>query len=192
MGFILNPYNACTMNKIINGSQTTVVFHVDDLKVSHKDPEVVKDILDKLDEVYGTLMTTEGEEKILSKQTYGKVNDYLGMTIDFSEKGKVIISMFNYVEDTVQDLPKFLKSTRNVSTPNADHLFKVNDCAKKLTEDLAKFFHHYVAKLLYLSKSARPDMQTVVAFLCTRVKAPDVAVVIVPIEIKAGGDAVLQ
>ena len=59
MGFVRNPYDACTMNKMINGIQATVIFHVDDLKVSHKDPEVVKDILDKLDEVYGTLMITE-------------------------------------------------------------------------------------------------------------------------------------
>ena len=101
MGFIPNPYDACTMNKIINGSQAMVVFHVDDLKVSHKDPEVVNNILDKLDDVYGTLMTTEGEEKIPLKRTYGKVHEYVGMTIDFSEKGKVIISMFDYVEDTV-------------------------------------------------------------------------------------------
>ena len=174
MGFVPNPYDACTMNKMINGSQATVVFHVDHLKVSHKDPEVVKNILDKLDDVYGTLMTTEGEEKIPIKQTYGKVYKYVGITIDFSEKGKVIISMFDYVEDTVQDLPEFLQSTRDVSTPAADHLFEVNNCATKLTEDLAKFFHHYVAKLLYLSKRARPDMQTAVAFLCTHVKAPDV------------------
>ena len=63
------------------------------------------------------------------------------MTIDFSEKGKVIISMFDYVEDTVQDLPEFLQSTHNVSTPAADHLFKVNNCTKKkLTEDLSKVF----------------------------------------------------
>ena len=34
-------------------------------------------------------------------------------------------------------------------------------------------FHHNVAKLLFLCKRARPDLQTEVAFLCTRVKAPD-------------------
>ena len=31
-------------------------------------------------------------------------------------------------------------------------------------------FHHNVAKLLFLCKQARPDMQTVVAFLSTRVQ----------------------
>ena len=35
------------------------------------------------------------------------------------------------------------------------------------------FFHHNVAKLLFLCKRACPDLQTAVAFLCTRVKNPD-------------------
>ena len=34
-------------------------------------------------------------------------------------------------------------------------------------------FHHNVAKLLFLCKRARPDIETAVAFLCTHVKAPD-------------------
>jgi hypothetical protein len=37
----------------------------------------------------------------------------------------------------------------------------------------ADMFHHNVAKLLFLCKRARPDIQTAVAFLCTRVKGPD-------------------
>ena len=34
-------------------------------------------------------------------------------------------------------------------------------------------YHHLIAKLLYLCKRSRPDIQTAVAFLCTRVKQPD-------------------
>ena len=71
---------------MINGSQATIVFHMENLKVLHKDPEVVKCILDKIDDVYWTLMTTQGEEKIPLKQTYGKVGEYVGMTINLSEK----------------------------------------------------------------------------------------------------------
>ena len=32
-GFALNPYDACVANKVIDGDQMTVVWHVDDLKV---------------------------------------------------------------------------------------------------------------------------------------------------------------
>ena len=35
--FTQNAYDMCTFNKMVNGEQITVQFHVDDLKVSHKD-----------------------------------------------------------------------------------------------------------------------------------------------------------
>ena len=35
-GFIVNPYNPCVANTIINGKKMTVTWHVDDLKVSMK------------------------------------------------------------------------------------------------------------------------------------------------------------
>ncbi len=40
-GFVLNPYDSCVANKIVNGKQMTVCWHVDDLKVSHCDPAQV-------------------------------------------------------------------------------------------------------------------------------------------------------
>jgi hypothetical protein len=40
-GFKLNPYDPCVANKMINGKQMTVCWHVDDLKVSHIDPSEV-------------------------------------------------------------------------------------------------------------------------------------------------------
>jgi hypothetical protein len=39
--FILNPYDPCVANKIVNGKQMTVCWHVDNLKVSHMDPTKV-------------------------------------------------------------------------------------------------------------------------------------------------------
>ena len=34
-GFKLNEYDKCVTNKIINGKQCTIIWHVDDLKISH-------------------------------------------------------------------------------------------------------------------------------------------------------------
>jgi hypothetical protein len=62
----------------------------------------------------------------------------------------------------------------SAKTPAANHLFDTNDKAEKLDEDKAEIFHHLVAKLLYLSKRTRPDLLLAVAFLTTRVRAPDV------------------
>ena len=35
--------------------------------------------------------------------TRGKIHDYLGMVVDFTEKGKVIIDMVKYVESMIDD-----------------------------------------------------------------------------------------
>ena len=59
------------------------------------------------------------------------------------------------------------------TTPATEHLFKVNEIPTYLDEKEAMFFHHNVAKLLFLCKQARPDIQTAVAFLSTRVQHPD-------------------
>ena len=42
-----------------------------------------------------------------------------------------------------------------------------------MCEEQGQLFHHLVAKLLYLSKRMRQDIQTAVAFLCTRVRETD-------------------
>ena len=49
----------------------------------------------------------------------------------------------------------------------------LDDGAEKLNKDKAQIFHHLVAKLLYLSQRSRQDIQTTIAFLCTRVQHPD-------------------
>ncbi len=44
-GFQINPYDPCVANKTVNGNQLTVSWHVDDLKISHKDSKVVDEFL---------------------------------------------------------------------------------------------------------------------------------------------------
>ena len=41
MGFEVNPYDPCVANKMVNGSQITICWHVDDVKVSHKEESAV-------------------------------------------------------------------------------------------------------------------------------------------------------
>ena len=43
----------CTFNKMVDGEQVTVQFHVDDLKVSHKDQAVLDDFFDVLRSEFG-------------------------------------------------------------------------------------------------------------------------------------------
>ena len=103
--------------------------------------------------------------------TRGKIHDYLGMTLDYTEAGKVKIKMLDYVTKMLADLPPEMDG--EALTPAANHLFSVDDDQTKVDEQKAQFFHTYVAKTLFLCKRARPDLQTAVAFLCTRVQSCD-------------------
>ena len=48
-GLKLNPYERCVANKTINRRQCTILWHVDELKISHVDSNVVDDIIGILD-----------------------------------------------------------------------------------------------------------------------------------------------
>ena len=162
-GFTINPYDWCVANKQIKGKQCTLIWHVDDMKISHADRKVVDEIIRMLEEEFG-------KEAPLTIRR-GKVHDYLGMTLDFSLDNKVQIQMEDYIKNLLSELPADMDGT--ATTPAAEHLFKVNKTPTYLNENDAMFFHHNVAKLLFLCKRARPDLQTVVAFLSTRVQHPD-------------------
>ena len=57
--------------------------------------------------------------------------------------------------------------------PAANPLFEVDDNGVKLKPEQKDLFHEFVAKLLFLGKRARPDLQTAISFLSTRVTEPD-------------------
>ena len=164
LGFTINPYDSCVANKTINGSQCTVLWHVDDLKLSHKSQAVLDDLIDQLNQKYG-------QETPVTVQK-GKIHEYLGMTIDFSSPGKVQFRMDDYVDRILAEAPEDMAGS--AVTPAAAHLFRVNNTnSKRLDDDTAEVFHHLTAKLLYLCKRVRPDLMTAVAFLTTRVSQPD-------------------
>jgi hypothetical protein len=52
-GFKLNPYDPCVANKMINGKQFNITWHVDDLKLSHVDVKEVDKTIEWLKRIYG-------------------------------------------------------------------------------------------------------------------------------------------
>ena len=52
-GFTINPYNPCVDNKDINGYHMTILCHVGDLKISHKDYFEVTSLTEYLTYIYG-------------------------------------------------------------------------------------------------------------------------------------------
>ena len=52
-GFAINPYDWCIANKQINGQQCTLVWHVDDMNISHADSSVADNIINMLEQEFG-------------------------------------------------------------------------------------------------------------------------------------------
>jgi hypothetical protein len=79
--------------------------------------------------------------------------------------------MYDYLEDILAEAPDDMDG--RAVTVASDHLFKVDPKCEKLDPETNDFFHRTVARLLFASKRSRPDLQTAVAFLCTRVASSD-------------------
>ena len=92
--------------------------------------------------------------------------------LDFSMKGKVKVIMKDYIQDMLDKLPSDIMDGES-ATPSGEHLFTVKERPVLLDEATSQIFHTNTAKLLFLSKRARPDVQTTVAYLTTWLRAPD-------------------
>jgi Reverse transcriptase (RNA-dependent DNA polymerase) len=157
MGFEINPYDPCVANKIINGSQCTVAWYVDDTKISHTDPNVVSDIISSIEQHFGEMTKTRG-----TKHTF------LGMDVTFNSDSTVTISMTKFIDETISESGIALNPAGCMTSARSE-LFDIDDSSPALPSKQAEVFHRIVAKLLYLSKRGRPDIQLAVAFLTTRV-----------------------
>jgi hypothetical protein len=152
------------MNKTVAGTQLTVTWHVDDLKVSHVQTTVVDQFIADMEGEFG-------KETPLN-QSRGKVHDYLGMTLDFSNPGEVTVTMIDYIKSVLHYAPKEMRGS--AATPAANHLLEVNQVDPVLLgKENADIYVHIVMQLLYLSQRARPNVRTAVSFLCGRMTKLD-------------------
>jgi hypothetical protein len=138
-GFESNPYDPCVANKLVNGHQMTVSWHIDNLKISHIDPNEVTKFIEWIKEKYGSI----GEVKA----TRGKIHEYFGMKLDYSIPGQeVTVDMQDYVTTMIEhQFPKEEALDGNkVSSPWNDNLFKVNEKSPQLNDNMREQFHIFV------------------------------------------------
>jgi hypothetical protein len=92
------------------------------------------------------------------------------------------VTIYDYLDEILQAFDAAMKKHGDEFVPATkqcfkiearDNLFTVNKDCEKLNEGAAADFHTIVAKTLYVTKRARPDTYLAVAFLTTRVQAPD-------------------
>ena len=164
IGFKINPYDPCVANRIVKGKQHTVTWYVDDLKSSHKNPQVNDDFYQSLEKMYGNPSVAR------VKATRGKTHEYLATKLDYTTDGKVKVDMKDYINNMIEEFPEELPNT---TCPWNESLLKTKENDIKLPKVKKEMFHTFVAKSLFLSKRARPDIQRAIAYLSTRVKDPD-------------------
>jgi len=133
LGFKVNPYDDCVVNKINHGQQCTILWHVGDIKISHADEQVVSDVVTQLENNMGKSTT---------------------VVLDYPKVGAIQVTMFDYIKNMLSQLPPIMDGESR--TPAPIHFFEVNEEAIKVNEEEAQSFHHYVANLLFLCK--RPSL----------------------------------
>ncbi len=89
----------------------------------HVDPKAVTTILNLLDAQYGQEIV--GGKPAPLTITRGKIHDYLGMLLDYSESGIVKINMIEYIQKILDEMPENMDGT--ATSPAADYLFKVTE-----------------------------------------------------------------
>jgi hypothetical protein len=157
------------------GKQVTCVVYVDDILIT----------ADSDDDIDEFLRGFTAHHPDVTQKT-GLVIDYLGMKLDLSKKGSIVVSMPEYTrrvsdlfEKSHQDAVREHRpgitgpSFKRYTAPCADDLFKVNPDAPLLDKKMQESFHTIVATIMYAAKRSRPDLLCTASALSLRVAQPN-------------------
>ena len=161
LDFKLYDYDNCVTNKNIVGSQCTITSYVDDQKIPRRSHTVLKPIIEFIEEVYGEISVIEGDEY-----------EYMGMVFRYLRNKKVVeFDMRHHLEEALEMFTG--DTSKSANYPAATHLSEVDEKCEKLNVKDTALFHGTVAKLIFVSKRARPDIIDDIACLTTRVRKSD-------------------
>jgi hypothetical protein len=122
--FVINPYDSCVANKMIEGDQMTICFHVDYCKLSHRKTKVMDSMIEYLRQEYESIFEDGSGAMTVSR---GNIHKYLGMTLDYTVRGQVKITMIYYVDEIITALDKVELKGGDTNTRAAPgSLFKVD------------------------------------------------------------------
>ena len=160
IGFKVNPIDKCIANLMKDGAQCTIAWYVDDNLVSHRDEKVLDWVIKEVEKDYGEVTVSRGKKHV-----------FLGMDIEFCDDGTAKISTKEYLREAIEDFGEDV--SQPVPSPALNNLRTVRERAKKLDEERGERFHSITAKLLWVMKRSRPDLEPAISFLSTRVAEPD-------------------
>jgi hypothetical protein len=131
--FVINPYDPCVANKMIEGDQMTISFHVDNCKLSHRKTKVMDSMIEYLRQEYESIFEDGSGAMAVSR---GQIHKYLGMTLAYTVRGKVKITIFDYLDEILTAFDKAKPKGGGTKTSAApDSIFKVDENCEKLKQD---------------------------------------------------------
>ena len=155
LGYEQSETDPCVFRRIVENRVYLFMVYVDDLLIFASDKE-----LKWIEQAFT-------KEFCWITMEIGMIHSYLGMQLEFADD-KFTIDMTFYLEKILGEFPNL----KEEALLGKKDLVVTDQNAVALLEKASRSFHTVVAKLLYLSWRARPDIITSVGFLCTRVKAP--------------------
>jgi len=155
VGYESSEVEPCTFRKVEGDGVFLLVVYVDDILIIALSEEISRFHQHFVDEFQWVTLDV------------GNKQSYLGMQIEFFER-MVQIDMRSFIEKILVWCDDHLTCYQG---PGKKDLFTIAE-ESALGEKIRRKWHTIVAKLLYLAKRARPDILTVVSFLCIRVKGP--------------------
>ena len=167
-GYEQNYVDPCVLNRLVDGKQSTILLHVDDIMILSETSGESKDLYAYLESKFGKVTLHEGVK-----------HNYLGMTFDFSTAGRVTISMLGYENDLVRDwfeIPfdqnVLLGREKFASTPAINNIFDKGE-SPLLNDKNSGIFHSYVMRVAYLAKRVKPELSVAVSYMSTQVTKPN-------------------
>ena len=154
LGFTQNRKDKCIFNKMMDGEQLTVAVYVDDTLSTCKSAAALKWLADMFERRFPGMSVNTGA-----------VHSFLGETWDFSQPGKVAVTMTGNIGKMLEDYG--VEGT--AVTPATSDLFAVDDASPPLEESARQRFHTFVQKLQWVAKRVAPQLGPAISFLLPRV-----------------------
>ena len=120
-----------------------------------KKTEVISDIIKKVKKYFVDLSILRGNRCT-----------FLGMNIEIKDN-IILVDMVKQLEEYTKMFGEYVNTP--VSSSETKNLFEVREDSRQLSENKGKLLHLVVAKLLFIMKTSRPDLETAMSFLTTRV-----------------------
>ncbi len=164
LGFVASPRDPRAASKVINGKQRAALWRADNVRMPRVEQSALDSVIDRASE-------RRGQGAPLAAQR-GPARADCGAAIDCSEGGKVKFIVADFVEGALDEAPSGAGGA--ATSPAASRPLTAGEEAEELGGKRADLRRRLAAKLLRLSKRARPDFQAAASLLTTRVTQPDV------------------